>query len=121
SSIYFDPSLRLVQKHGLTRSQLFPRPGLTLPMLAFNSSRPLFRDNVPLRRAVNFALDRAALVATGGPLASRASDQYLPSILPGFKDADIYPLKRANLERAKALGDGNLRDGKAVLYVNSSP
>ena len=121
SGIYFDPALRLVEKYGLNRSQLFLRPGLTLRMIALNSSRPLFRDNVALRRAVNLALNRRGLVAVAGSLVSRPTDQYLPSILPGFKDADIYPLEDADLERAKALARGNLRGGKAVLYVNSSP
>ena len=35
-------------------------------MFAFNSSRPLFRNNPRLRRAVNFALDRGALMASAG-------------------------------------------------------
>jgi len=121
AAIYFDPALRLVAKYGINRSQLYLRPGLTLRMLAFNSSRPLFRDNPELRRAVNFALNRRALVNTGGPLVSRPSDQYLPSILPGFRDADVYPLEHADLQRAKALANGNVRGGKAILYVNSSP
>lgn len=121
AGIYFDPSLGLVEKYGTNRSQLYLRPGLTLRMLAFNSARPLFRDNPRLRKAVNFALDRRALVLTGGPLVSRASDQYLPPILPGFRDADVYPLERPDLERAKELAQGSLRGGKAVLYVNSSP
>lgn len=119
SGIYFDPALGLVEKYGLNRSQLYLRPGLTLRMLAFNSSRPLFRDNPRLRRAVNLALDRRGLVAAGGSLVSRPSDQYLPSILPGFKDAAIYPLG-ADVPGAKTLARGALRDGKAVLYVNSS-
>jgi peptide/nickel transport system substrate-binding protein len=121
AGIYFDPALGLVDKYGINRAQLFLRPGLTLRMLAFNVSRPLFRDNPGLRRAVNFALNRRALVSTGGTLVSRPSDQYLPFILPGFRDADVYPLERSNLQRAKALANGNLRGGKAVLYVNSSP
>ena len=121
SGIYFDPALGLVEKYGLNRSQLFVRPGLTMRMLAFNSARPLFRNNTGLRRAVNFALNRRALVSTGGSLASRPTDQYLPSIMPGFEDADVYPLERADLQRARALARGNLRDGKAVLYANSSP
>ena len=120
SSIYFDPALRLVEKYGLDRSRLFLRPGLTLRLLAFNSSRPLFRDNPSLRKAVNFALNRRALVGVAGPLASRPSDQYLPSIMPGFRDADVYPLERPDLQRAKALANGNLRGGKAVLYVNNT-
>jgi peptide/nickel transport system substrate-binding protein len=120
AGIYFDPALGLVGKYGINRSQLLLRPGLTLRMLAFNSSRPLFRDNASLRRAVNLALNRRALVGVGGALASRPSDQYLPSIMPGFRDADIYPLERADLQRARALANGNLRGGKAILYVNSS-
>ncbi len=32
----------------------------------------------------------------------------------------MYPLERPNLERARALANGNLRGGKAVLYTNSS-
>ena len=79
--IYFDPALGLIEKYGINRSRLFLRPGLTLRILAFNSARPLFRNNPSLRRAVNFALDRPGL-AGGGPLVSAPSDQYLPSALP---------------------------------------
>ena len=121
AGIYFDPALELASKYGINRSQLFLRPGLTLRMLAFNSSRPLFRNNPRLRRAVNFALGRRALVNAGGPNVSRPSDQYLPSIMPGFKDADVYPLERPDLQRARALARGSLRSGKAVFYTNSSP
>ena len=120
SGIYFDPSLGLVEKYGINRSQLQLRPGLTLRLLAFNSARPLFRDNPRLRKAVNFALDRQAIVMAGGQHVSRASDQYLPPSLPGFRDADVYPLERANVARAKELAQGSLRSGKAVLYTNSS-
>jgi ABC-type oligopeptide transport system substrate-binding subunit len=121
AGIYFDPALGLVDKYGVNRSRLFLRPGLTLRMLAFNSSRPLFRDNPSLRKAVNFALNRRALVSTGGPLVSRPTDQYLPFSMPGFRDTDVYPLERQNLQRARTLANGNLRGGTGVLYVNSSP
>jgi peptide/nickel transport system substrate-binding protein len=120
AGIYFDPALDLVERYGINRSQFHLRPGLTLRLLAFNSARPLFRNNPSLRRAVNFALNRRALVNTGGTNVSRPTDQYLPSIVPGFKDADVYPLERADLQRARALANGNLREGKAVLYVNNS-
>ena len=119
SGIFFDASLGLVQKYGINRSRFFVRPGLTLRLLAFNSSRPLFRNNPNLRKAVNFALNRRELAASGGAMASRPTDQYLPSSVPGFKNANVYPLG-GDLQRAKALARGNLRSGKAVLYVNSS-
>jgi len=118
SPAFMDPSLGLVAKYGINKSELWMKPGLTLRMLAFNASRPLFRGNPKLRRAVNFALDRTALLATtGGPIASRATDQYLPYGIPGFQEADIYPLRAPDVERAKSLAQGNTRDGKAVMYT----
>ena len=53
------------------------RPGLALRMLAFNSSRPLFRNNPRLRRAVNFALDRHAL--RRDELRARSSARHRPA------------------------------------------
>lgn len=118
AGVYMDPSLGLVSKHGVNKGNFSLKPGLTLRMLAFNASRPLFRNNAKLRQAVNLALDRTALLATsGGPMASRATDQYLPHGVPGFRDSDIYPLDGSGLERAKALAQGNLRGGKAVMYT----
>jgi len=120
---YFEPGRGLAAKYGINRSQFFVRPGFVLRHLIFNSARPLFRNNARLRRAVNFALDRRALVrtATNTPLSDRLTDQFLPPSLPGFKDVSIYPLQRPNLERARALARGNLRAGKAVLYTNNNP
>ncbi len=45
-----------------------------------------------------------------------ATDQYLPSSLPGFRERRLYPLD-GRPERAKTLASGSLRDGKAILYV----
>lgn len=120
---YFQPGRGLAAKFGVNRSQFFVRPGYVLRHLVFNTSRPLFRDNAALRRAVNFALDRRGLVRAHAstPLAERVTDQYLPPGMPGFTDADIYPLERPNLQRARRLARGNLRGGKAVLYTHDIP
>jgi peptide/nickel transport system substrate-binding protein len=120
AGIYFDPSLALVSTYGVNGSRFFVRPGLTLRMLAFNSSRPLFRDNPRLRRAVNYALGRRAL-QFAGPLSSELTDQYLPSTLPGSEDANIYPLDRPDVEKARELAAGNTRSGKAVMYTTDNP
>ena len=37
--------------------------------------------------------------------------------MPGFKDCDIYSLEGPNYAKAKALAQGNTRDGKAVMYT----
>jgi peptide/nickel transport system substrate-binding protein len=122
SGIYFDKSLGLVAKYGINRSRFFVKPGFTLRMLAFNSARDVFRNNPSLRKAVNYALNRQAIVdGTSGRLASVPSDQYLPSTMPGFRDASIYPLNHPNLKRARQLAKGNLPSRKVVMYTANSP
>jgi peptide/nickel transport system substrate-binding protein len=119
---YFEPGRRLVAKYGVNRSQFFVKPGLSSLSYALNTSRPLFRNNVRLRRAVNFAIDRRALVlAAGTPRFASATDQLLPPGLPGFKDARIYPLVRPELAKARALASGHTRGGKLVLYTINFP
>jgi peptide/nickel transport system substrate-binding protein len=114
---FFDPSLGLAQKYVTGTSRFFVGEGLGIRMLAFNTKRPLFRDNPALRKAINFALDRQKLQGLGGALASPATDQYLPYAMPGFQAADIYPLMSPDLTKAKALATGNLRSGKVVLLT----
>jgi peptide/nickel transport system substrate-binding protein len=118
SGVFLDPTLDLVRKYGVNQTRFFVRPGLGIRMLAFNTSRPLFRNNPKLRRAINFALNRKELLQTsGGPLAAKVTDQHLPYGMPGFRDAKIYPAT-GDLARARELARGHLRDAKAVLYTS---
>lgn len=111
----------LARKYGINKSRFFTAPGTFLRMFVLNTSRPLFKDNAALRRAVNFAVDRHALLVERGFLAGRPTDQYLWPGMLGFEDASIYPLKAPNLKKARALAKGHTRSGKAVLYVPSNP
>jgi YVTN family beta-propeller protein len=105
--------------------QFFVDPLWAVDAFALNTSRPLFSDP-KLRRAVNYAIDRRALaregsffLGGGGPLSSVPTDQYLPSVVPGFKDFSIYPLS-PDVSRAKRLAGRIHRH--AVLYTcNFSP
>ena len=111
---YFEePGRALIVKYGLNKSRFFVTPGLTMIMFVLNSSRPLFKDNPKLRQAVNLAIDRFAFI---GPAATQLTDQHLPPLVAGYRDRRIYPFQ-ADLARAKALAAGNLRGGKAVLYM----
>ncbi len=60
------------QKYGINKGQFWVKPLLSTAYLAFNTSRGVFKDNVPLRKAVNQAIDRRALLAQGGYLAGQA-------------------------------------------------
>ncbi len=109
----------LAAQYGINKSRFFVAPGYQTLCLALNTSRPLFHDNPQLRRAVNFAIDRRALVAAFGSFVGRRTDQFLPSGMPGFADANIYPLTGPNLRKAQRLASGHTRDGTAVMYVRN--
>jgi peptide/nickel transport system substrate-binding protein len=111
----------LQRRFGVNESRLFIRPALAVRWLEFNHERPLFRDNVPLKRAINYAVDRAHLARQAGILAFRRTDQILPPTMPGFVDAHLYPLAGADVATARRLARGALRGGRAVLYALSEP
>jgi len=109
----------LARRYGVNKSRLFVQPDVLTQMVLINTSRPLFRNNVELRKALNFAVDRRALVRVFGPYAALPTDQYLPPALPGFRDVRIYPLDGPNLAKARALAKGRTRSGTVVLYTCS--
>jgi ABC-type transport system substrate-binding protein len=111
----------LANRYGVNRSRFFVQQSLAGRMFFLNTSRPLFRDNISLRRAVNFAVDRAALIREFGRYGAAATDQHLPPAVPGYRNASIYPLDGPDLRRARALAAGHTRGGKAVLYTCTEP
>jgi ABC-type transport system substrate-binding protein len=111
----------LARRYGVNRSQFFVTPGAGLRVFVINTSRSLFRDNVELRKAVNFAVDRKALVREAGPHGETPTDQFLLPGIPGYRDLHIFPLKRPDLRRARALARGRTRRGRVVLYTIDFP
>jgi ABC-type oligopeptide transport system substrate-binding subunit len=122
---YVSPAPNLVpdlrDRFGVNRGRLHVRPAPVVRFLAFNHDRPLFRDNVRLRRAINFAVDRAHIARQRGAGTGRRTDQVLPHAMPGFVDAALFPLAGADVERARLLARGALRGGRAVLYAVDEP
>ena len=59
------------------------------------------RSGTALAKAVNYAIDRTAMLAQGGYLAGKRTDQILPPGIAGFRDANLYPLKGPDLATAK--------------------
>jgi peptide/nickel transport system substrate-binding protein len=85
--------------------------------LALNTARPLFKNNPWLRRAVNYALDRPALVRLFGPRGAVPNDEYLPRGFPGYQAQHVYPIGAPDLAKARALAQGHLRGGHAVFLA----
>ena len=89
---------------------------------AFNHDRPAFRGpgQIPLKQAINWAIDRPALVSAAGHRAGIPTDQILPAGLG--RDESIYPLGRVtgrSLAKARQLlAKAGLKPAKLVLYAN---
>src|SRR5262249_47168771 len=108
-------------KYTVNKDQLFAIPSANVSYLFMNTERPLFRNNVKLRQAVSFALNRRAqLAGLRVQWAGSLTDDYLPPGLPGYVDAHLYPLTHPNLEKARSLAAGHTRGGKAVMYTCDS-
>jgi peptide/nickel transport system substrate-binding protein len=77
-----------------------PLPATTYLWLN-NSVPPL--NNVKVRQAINYAIDRLAIQRVwGGPTQAAATDQVLPPSMPGFVRANTYPLS-GDVAKAQAL------------------
>jgi peptide/nickel transport system substrate-binding protein len=99
----------------------FVSPVLGTRLLHMNTSRPLF-SHVRLRRAVNYAIDRPALVAqglrfaNGSPFfAGAPSADYIPASMAGARNFHLYPVKGPDLRRAKGIA-GRVH-GTAIMYT----
>ena len=108
----------LAREYGLEGTRLHIEPQPTLAYLALNTERPLFKNNPKLRQAVNFAIDRRVLTRQLGQYGGRPTDQLLTPGTPGYRDVRVYP-DAPDIERAKALAEGNLRDGVASYWTCS--
>jgi peptide/nickel transport system substrate-binding protein len=114
------PSQRVAElaaKYGVNNKRYYSIPSPSVFYVVMNTSRPLFKDNVKLRQAVNFAIDRTALRDALGPTTGSVTDDYLPTVMPGYVNGRLYPLGRPDVTRAQQLARGHARGGTAVMYV----
>ena len=102
-------------------------PGVTLgltqgldPYIIFNQKDPnenKAMQNLNVRRAISYAIDRAALVTdAGGPTVSPPLTQVLPSGVPGTSNLNMYPY---NPTRAKSLLGGKHYTFKFLYQIDN--
>jgi peptide/nickel transport system substrate-binding protein len=113
----------IARMYGVNRpgGQFFVNPRLGSYYFAFNHDRLAFRGvgQIPLKRAINYVLDRPALVRAAGFRAGQPTDQILPSAMT--RDANIYPVHgadRRSLATARALlAKASFKPKRLVLYT----
>ena len=111
----------LSEEFGVNKGRYFVNPLVGTGYLVMNTARPTFA-NAAARKAVNYAIDRPALLRTRGKFGGKRTDQILPPAVPGFTNADIFPLKGANPTKAKQIWSGggeiNLLHTTTAAVVN---
>jgi ABC-type oligopeptide transport system substrate-binding subunit len=95
----------LAKRFGVNRGRFWVHPALTVNYLAMNTRRAPFAD-ANLRRAVNFAISRSAILSQAGFKAGNPTDQVLPPTMRGFRNAKIYPLSAPDAAKAKSMLGG---------------
>jgi peptide/nickel transport system substrate-binding protein len=84
------------------KGRVFVQPLPAVTYLWLNNAVAPF-DNLKVRQAVNYAINRLAIVRVwGGPSQAKPTDQVLPPTMPGWAQASIYP-PGGDLTQAKAL------------------
>jgi ABC-type transport system substrate-binding protein len=107
---------QLTKEFGINKGRYFVHPSNSISYFALNTSRGIFKD-VNARRAVAYAINRPALTRLGGLNAGTLNEQILPPGIPGYRDADIYPLDKPDIAKAEALLGG--KTGKVVMYTSN--
>src|SRR6266851_9314680 len=97
--------------------QMMTRDGLNTLYLAMNNNFPPF-DNVKVRQAVAYALDKKRIVDNFFPPGSSVATQLLPEAMFGYsKEVDGYPLDQ---KQAMALLDQAAKDDGVKLPIEST-
>jgi ABC-type oligopeptide transport system substrate-binding subunit len=112
----------LIRKYGVGRGRLFSGRFLGIVYVAFNLRRGVLGEDVALRRAVNFALDRPELLRAADALQTQyRTDQLLPLAVGGSVNARLYPISGSNVNAARRLVGRRLQGRTLVLYTRSNP
>ena len=110
----------VANQYGLNKTRFWSKPVNCTGYLPMNMSRPLFKNNAPLRRAVSFVVDRRAYVAQAGPHAGQPWSHLFNPGVPGWRNVNPYPLDLPDVPKARAIAAGHFRDGKITVAYRSS-
>jgi peptide/nickel transport system substrate-binding protein len=107
----------VANQYGVNRSRFWVKAADCVGRLAFNNRSGLFHNNVAMRQAVNWAVDRTDYVSSSAPYTLTPWTHFL---LPGFPGSvtrsNLQPYGvRSNLEKARQIAAGHYKDGRVVV------
>jgi peptide/nickel transport system substrate-binding protein len=105
----------VADEFGVNKTRFWVEPWNCTGYLPMNMANHMFKNNLPLRRAVNYAINRRAYVAQSGPYSGKPWTHIFNPGVPGWRNVTLY---KRNLKTAKRLAAGHLRDGKITVYYH---
>ncbi len=109
----------LQKKYGVNKSRFFVHPTPETDYVALNTQGGAFKS-AAVRKAVNYAIDRPALLRVRGVLGGTRTTTILPrSLTGGIYDQKLYPIAGANVSKAKSVAGGAC--GNVNLWYATGP
>jgi peptide/nickel transport system substrate-binding protein len=105
-------------QYGLNKSRFFVGPTSCILYWALNTSRAPF-SKLAYRKAMNWALDRPAMLRVLGKYAGKRSDQILVPGVPGFEPYNLYAFRGANPKMATKVAGGPIPGTVVVVHSTS--
>ncbi|HVW88117.1 MAG TPA: ABC transporter substrate-binding protein [Gaiellaceae bacterium] len=112
-------SASLAQQYGVNKSRFKVGPTSCMSYMSMNNARAPF-NNLSLRKAVNWAIDRPAQVRLLGAYAGKRTDQILVPGIPGYKPYNVYALKGADVAKAKSVGGAAIASAPEINFVHTT-
>jgi len=107
----------VASQYGVNKTRFWTKSQNCTGYLPMNTANSLFKNNLPLRQAVNYAISRKPFVAQAGPYAGQPWTHLFNPGVPGWRNVSIY---KQNMTKARSLARGHMRDGKITVYYRSS-
>jgi len=109
----------LAKQYGVNKARFFVGPSSCVDYMSMNNARAPFND-VNLRKAVEYAIDRPAQVRLLGAYAGKRTSQILVPGIPGYKPFNAYPLAGANPAKAKQVAGSALAGAPSINFIHTT-
>jgi len=112
-------SADLAKTYGVNKGRFFVGPTSCVEYMSMNTIRAPF-NNIALRKAANYAIDRPAQVRLLGAFGGKRTQQILVPGVPGYKPFSVYPLAGANVDKAKQVGGSAIASAPEINFVHTT-
>ncbi len=109
----------LGKTYGVNKSRFYVGATSCVDYMSMNNTKAPF-NNLNLRKAVEYGIDRPAQVRLLGAYAGKRTSQILVPGIPGYKPFNAYPLAGADVAKAKAIGGSAIASAPTLNFVHTT-